>query len=125
MSSCACIYVEDFDPAEFYNSRIVTAKKKHICGECGKDILPGSKYEYAVGSWEGDFTVYKTCGVCLELRNEFFCNGWFFEQVREYLWNHIQDMGGDLEEGCLCGLSPDARVVVADMIAKIKEEDNE
>ena len=121
MSDCACIYVEDFDPAEFCNSRIVTAKKKHECCECDKEILPGSKYEYAAGSWEGHFAVYKTCSVCLELRNEFFCESWFFTQVREYLYNHIQEVDGDLGEGCLCDLSPDARVVVANMIAEIKE----
>ena len=123
MNECACIYVGDYDAPEFCNYKIVTARTTHKCGECHKEILPGSKYEYAVGAWDGEFHTYKTCSICLELRDEFFCDGFYFEQVLEYLWNHIQEMDGDLEKDCLCDLSPDARVVVAEMIATIKEEE--
>lgn len=123
MSDCACIYVECTNPPEFYNSRIVTAKKIHKCGECNKDINPGSKYEYVVGTWEGDFDTHKTCNVCLELRETFFCDGWTFGEIHEHLWNHIQEMDGDLGKDCFCSLSFKAKIIVWEMIARYKEEE--
>jgi hypothetical protein len=125
MNNCACIYVGDFDPAEFYNARIVIAKKKHKCGECGKEILPSSKYEYVAGSWEGIFSTNKTCFICLEIRNVFFCDGWFFGQIHEHLWEHIQEMDGKIEKDCLCDLSFKAKGVVYEMIARVKMDLNE
>lgn len=122
MNNCACIYVGDFDQPEFYNSKIVTARKTHKCGECNKEISPGSKYEYVVGTWEGEFDTHKTCCVCLELRNVFFCEGWYFEKVYEYLWEHIQEMDGKIEKDCLCELSFEAKGVVYEMIATFKDE---
>ncbi len=122
MNDCACVYVGDYDPPEFCNSRIVIARKPHKCGECQKEILLGSKYEYVSGVWDGRFGVYKTCGICLELRNVFFCDGWFFESIHEHLREHIQEMEGNIEKDCLCDLSFEAKVIMWEMIAKFKEE---
>ena len=119
MNNCSCIYVEDIDPAEFHNSRVVTARKAHKCGECGKEILPGSKYEYNVGTWEGNFNTHKTCSICLELRNEFFCDGWYYGQIHEYLWNHIQEVDGEISQDCLLALSLGARAIVVNMIDRV------
>ena len=64
---CAC-----FDPVsdmgdgscEFYSVKIVKARKKHKCYECGHIIEIGESYEYATGKWDGDFDVFKTCDDC-------------------------------------------------------------
>ena len=125
MDNCACIYVGDYDPPGFYRARIIVAKKIHKCGECHKDIHPSLEYEYVVGSWDGQFNIHKTCSVCLELRNTFFCDGWIFEQIHEHLWEHIQEMNGEIEKDCLCDLSFEAKGIVYEMIARVKEEDSQ
>ena len=122
MNECACVYIGDYDPPEFCKSKIVTARKAHKCGECHKEILPGSKYEYDVGVWDGQFDTNKTCLICREIRNVFFCDGWFFGQIHEHLWEHIMEMDGKIEKDCLCDLSFEAKGIVYEMIAQYKEE---
>lgn len=46
------------------------ARKEHSCYECGRKISKGSKYELFKGCWDGEFTDYKTCQPCSDLRQE-------------------------------------------------------
>lgn len=62
--SCYC----DAEYPEFYNSRLIIARKKHICYECGMHILKNEQYEHVSGKWNGEIQVYKTCKDCLDLR---------------------------------------------------------
>ena len=51
---CSCtININHDGGPEFWNKKIVTARKKHVCFECLKNILPGEKYEYGFGVWDG------------------------------------------------------------------------
>jgi RNase P subunit RPR2 len=61
---CVCDY--DQQP-RFYNCVIRTARKPHICDECGGPILPGDKYEFVSGRWEYVYT-FKTCERCRDIR---------------------------------------------------------
>lgn len=61
---CFC----DFDSPEFYDKYQPTARKRHKCCECGGDIMPGEKYEYVSGKWDGQFDTFKTCERCCDLR---------------------------------------------------------
>lgn len=86
--SCACFYDGEYAP-EFFNERIVTARKAHRCGECGEEIKPGQRYEYVRGCWEGDFSTHKTCLPCRNVRDSLmkcgFIYGRVWEDVREWL----------------------------------------
>ena len=53
---------------EFYDQRIVKARKAHKCCELGCAIIPGDQYERFSGKWEGDFHCYSTCLACVEKR---------------------------------------------------------
>ena len=53
-----------------YRESYPTAKKQHICCECGSDIDPGEKYHRVEGVWMGDFLTFKTCETCLAIRSE-------------------------------------------------------
>jgi len=78
---CSCdidVDTSDGDSCDFFRKSLVTARKSHKCSECRSMILPGMEYEYACGSWGGDFSVYKTCPDCLSLRDEFFSGGYFY-----------------------------------------------
>ena len=92
MGKCSCIYIGEYDPPVFHVAKIQTARKYHMCCECGRDIFPSEEYERVSGKWETRIATYKTCSDCLSIRNEMFCEGWYYEQLREYLWEHLQEM---------------------------------
>ena len=52
----------------FCSTRIINkARKRHRCDECRGPILPGERYEQAVGKQEGDMWYSKSCHRCLSL----------------------------------------------------------
>jgi hypothetical protein len=119
MMECSCIYVGDsYSGSEFYRSKIVTAKKRHKCCECHKSILPSEKYEYVSQLFEGEFFTHKTCLDCLSVRNEFFCDGWWFEDIWEHLMAHINELRGDISENCIAPLTVPAKNKVCELIEK-------
>jgi hypothetical protein len=46
------------------------ARKKHKCCECHREIAIGEKYQLVKGCWDGEWSKYKTCLPCYELRNK-------------------------------------------------------
>lgn len=46
-----------------------TARKQHVCEECGATIEPGEKYQLIKGLWEGTWETHKTCTFCASVRN--------------------------------------------------------
>src|SRR3990167_10996312 len=75
---CYC----DDDPPEFWSSKIKTARKQHRCGECGKPIKPGDKYEAVAAVQAGDFYAPKTCEPCHDLRQ------WVANNLPCFCWAH-------------------------------------
>lgn len=64
MSDCYC----DYDPPEFYNATIRTARKPHKCDECDGAIGPREKYEYVSAKWNGWLSQFHTCERCINIR---------------------------------------------------------
>jgi len=117
MTPCSCVYVDSADSyPEFHHVSTPTARKWHTCCECGRIIISGERYEYVVGLWDNQFSIYKTCLDCLSIRDEFFCEGWFYSSMKEYLYEHIREMRGQISEDCLSVLTPGGRAIVCDMI---------
>ncbi len=81
---CDCSY-EGCDDPEFYQEEFPVAKKDHKCCECGEAIKPGQKYHKAVGKWEGDFDVFKTCMPCHSIREHYCPHGYAFGGLAEQL----------------------------------------
>lgn len=102
--SCLVDVVDDYF-AEFYQDRTPKAKKEHRCGECGSIVKIGESYEYAVIKGD-DFYYAKTCLICKEIRDQFCCS-WYYGMVWEDIMEEI-DNQGDLNIGCLDGLSKEA-----------------
>ena len=75
---CVC----DYDPPEFYSEKTRHARTKHKCYECSRAINAGETYEYVSGKWDGDFSVFKTCCRCLELR------AFVKQNVKCFCWAH-------------------------------------
>lgn len=62
--SCSC----DYDMPAFCQVETRKARKPHKCWECRAAIDPGEVYEHVRGKWDGDIWTFKTCALCLELR---------------------------------------------------------
>ena len=72
--SCDCSCSMDERPSVYWD-KWRTARKQHICCECGSDIDPGEQYYQVKGVWDGEFQTFKTCLLCQGIRNEAFTAG--------------------------------------------------
>lgn len=80
-------------PSEFYTCDQVIARKVHRCGECGREIQIGERYERVAGKWDGEFDSHKTCLHCVVARRWLLeaCDGWIFGEVFEDLLEHWKE----------------------------------
>jgi hypothetical protein len=93
MSSCGCIncYVdEESGLYEEEQNKWCVEHNEVVCVECERIIDPFVPHIKEVCiSYEdldndikpyedAERTTYRTCHTCYQLRNEFFCNGWFY-----------------------------------------------
>lgn len=99
------------DAPVVFRERMVRAKGRYLCCECGGLIEPADTYENATGKWDGVFSTFRTCNICVQIRNEFCCS-WFYGSV----WEAIID--SELDLGCLERLSHAAIIKLSDMIAR-------
>lgn len=122
MTDCACVWVGDYDGPDFYRIDHHVAKKKWNCKECGRIIHPGEKYQYEVGSWDGDFEQVRTCVDCESVADAFFCDGVRYSRMWEDLADHLCECGGDICPIVLDDLTPRARVEVVNLIDSYLED---
>ena len=79
---------EDYERPQFYLSRNIKARKEHKCNECHCQINKGDIYENVSGKWDGQIETFKTCRLCIALKN------YTLDNIRCTCWNHgtlIQD----------------------------------
>jgi len=99
-SSCECI---DSDPPEFMSQRIRTARKQGRCYECRCSIEPRTKYEETFGKWDGNVSNFKTCQLCLEVRNwaqiSVPCFCWTFGEMLEDVKILVDEARRDMPPG--------------------------
>jgi hypothetical protein len=110
MSACD-FALGDFEGESFelYCTRMLTARREHKCCECSGVIPRGVQYENVVGKWDGEFSRYKTCLLCVEIRDKFGSSGSTFTT----LWEEVVDgLFPMMNFGCMDGLSTEARNVL-------------
>ena len=94
--------------------RVVTARKPHVCVECRKPITKGTKHEFYKGLYDGHIDTFRTCLLCVEIRDHFACGeGWLYGEV----WNQLEEnFFPDMKAGgpCMEGLSPAAKQALID-----------
>ena len=117
MSNCTCVYTGyESDQPDFFTTAKSKARKVHKCHECSREIQPGETYCRDSGKWFGKMLSFKICTACSEVMNVFFCDGYVYGQIHIDLYNHIQEMQGQISEACLASLSKDARALVCKQI---------
>jgi hypothetical protein len=92
MSECGVCLGGDFgdgEPYEFSEMRWPKARKEHKCGECGRTIQSGEKYQSFRGKCDGDFYHEITCHQCAEIREVFSCEAW---PMWGELWNDAREV---------------------------------
>jgi len=77
--SCICIDVDE--SVTILTDKLVTARKVHVCIECGFPIMPDQKYRYESGVFEGEMVEYKTCIPCFRVRESLFKCGFYYAGV--------------------------------------------
>jgi len=72
MSYCSC----DFEPVDFYHKTwVAKCRKATKCQECYLEIPIGQPYEKVVAVWDGEFSTFKTCERCADLRDSLVGDG--------------------------------------------------
>ncbi len=114
MGDCdVCIGVDLIEESvDFSTTETRTARKPHRCYECKRGIQPGEKYEHVIGKYDGKFSIYDTCALCVEIRDAFTCgNAWYYgqlwEEMRDYAFCHLTTASP-----CFRELSPEAKAFV-------------
>lgn len=84
----------DGDP-EFLDETLRRARTRHRCGECGRTIAAGERYEVATGKWDGSIGRNKTCLQCAAAREwlKEECAGFIYGRVLEDLREHAEEIG--------------------------------
>ena len=119
---CYCQIDAYDDCGDCGNDNVATyrkARKKHLCEECGRTIVPGEKYERFIKFYDGSVYVYKTCLDCISVRDVLFCS-WIFGQIWEDVRGQI--IHGNIPEACITKLTKGARDKVCDMIDEWYED---
>lgn len=106
MSDCnVCFFAGEADGfCEVWNRHIVKKSRKEFrCGECRRVIPIGSQYEQTFTVFEGDAVTYRTCMVCVEIRDTFHCGEDRNQPLIGELWDNIGESGfyESLSEGCI------------------------
>jgi hypothetical protein len=79
----------DGDQAELFESKTIKARKEHRCCECREIIRTGDLYQSDCGKRDGDFSTYKTCAICAEIRTAFCCGeSWLYCS----LWDDMREI---------------------------------
>ena len=78
--------------------RYVTARREHKCAECARRIGAGESYFREAYTWDGNFTLHKTCTHCMVVRQwlQDECGGWCYGSVEEDAADHSSGYGMDL-----------------------------
>ena len=95
MTDCVC----DYDQPDWSRIERRKAAKDHKCGECGRPIQKGERYEFSTGQYDGFISRHRTCSRCLE--------------VRRYVQEHVP---------CFCWLYSDMLNIARETVAEYAHE---
>jgi len=101
-----CPLQESDEYAEVYDVSHPTAAKVHRCSECKEPIPVGAKHELVDMLFDGDWSHWRTCMSCAEIRKHFACGG---AVIGELWWDLAENFFPEMKAGgpCMEGLSPE------------------
>ncbi len=87
--SCDCS-VEHEDGMGFFSDTWRTARKEHVCCECGEPIRKGERHQYSSGVWDGAWGSFRTCRTCVAIRERYCPHGWVYGDLAEQIYDCIE-----------------------------------
>lgn len=102
LSNCICIHPDRRVVVTVLSSSHWRAREPRLCGECGCTIQVGEMYEADITSYGSTITVYKTCLLCVRVRQSLFKCGWYYNQVWAYVHEAVCGEGENGEPECVC-----------------------
>lgn len=95
--ACICAIYDEF--TILLARRRLKSRKEHKCIECKCTIQPGDIYERDVTLFEKEFETFKTCLVCVRIRESLFSCDWCYGRM----WDDIHEILCGPEDGeCIC-----------------------
>ena len=90
---CTCTIddYDGYDDDEYYADRISLANRNYRCCECDEIIKAGENHRFTCGKTDEKYWTERTCAVCLEIRNCFFCS-YYFRQMFERLRDEVDEL---------------------------------
>jgi hypothetical protein len=120
---CACEIEAGYGEApSFAKETKPTAKKEHVCSECGGPILPGEQYERVTGKYDGDFFIHKICPHCLSIIDVFFCS-FCLGCMKDEIEVLIDETKGEILDSRILKLTQGGREKVFKMIEDYWEQE--
>lgn len=80
----------DCEGPEFCTESVRRANKPHTCCECKGEIKVGEQHEHVAGKWDGEFSTFRTCERCADLRSSY--SGMGYCSTYGSLWADHLDM---------------------------------
>lgn len=82
--------IEDSEPLDFCRTITRTARKGHVCSECGRTINSKERYTYSSFGKDGGMGINKRCLHCDVAANWLsrHCGGYAFDSIKEDLIEH-------------------------------------
>ena len=112
-------YDEEYEQKDVvFDSELIILK----CGECGRKIKKGEKYEWYRGQYDGRHYTHNTCLDCVSLRDNFFSE-WTFERLWDDFYYHMEDCDWQVPEKCLASCTPNTRERICANIEEFWKED--
>lgn len=103
----ACAFIDEW--CDDSTSKVVVARKPHICCECDGEIIVGERHEHLKMLWDDNWTSYRTCAACLRgplAFSERNCAG--SGRMVEGLFEHLQYV---LDDGLLATVYAEGQVM--------------
>jgi hypothetical protein len=101
---CIALYDSDYEHPFLYKVKTVIARKTHRCVECRGDIVKGESYESVSAVYDGEWYHFKTCRICVRIRDDIYCDGYIHGDLRDDVW---EVMGIDIRTGEMRDDEPD------------------
>jgi len=119
--NCSCVYVDFTSECSiplYRKTEELIAASDICCCECKDIIKKGETYRKEHIGWGGRWneSIYITCMDCVSIRDIFFCDGWYYKMMFEYLREHIRELNGEISEDCIVALTPKAQEKVCKII---------
>ena len=90
MSGCGVCLLFDGETAEVFTQVDRKARRNYKCCECERPIAQGTVHQVCNVLCDGEWSTYRTCLVCAEIRKAFCCEG---EVVGGVFWAEMADYG--------------------------------